>query len=106
MLNSFGEYCVAPTVVLPSYGSSTRPVSPPPPPPAVAGPADVLGLIFASRVRVCSFIFALGVQLVGARMAEVIAEQFEGDFQAFWGALIRYYSRAIHVLRYHVYIWP
>ena len=36
------------------------------------------------------FIFSLGVQLVGARMAEAVAEEFDGDFEAFWGALTRY----------------
>lgn len=47
-----------------------------------------LGLFCFPCTR-CRFIFALGVQLVGARMAEVIAKEFGGDFEAFWGALIR-----------------
>lgn len=39
-----------------------------------------------SRAR---FIFALGVRLVGARMAKVIAAHFDDDFDAWWGALKR-----------------
>lgn len=35
------------------------------------------------------FIAALGVPLVGARTAELMAEHFEDDFEAWWGALKR-----------------
>eukprot|EP00903_Cladosiphon_okamuranus_P007072 g6873.t1 len=42
----------------------------------------------AKDVSLGRFIFSLGVPLVGARMAEIIADDFNGDFAAFWGALI------------------
>lgn len=35
------------------------------------------------------FISALGITLVGARMAEVIAEHFDNNFDAWWEALKR-----------------
>ena len=47
------------------------------------------------------FIFSLGVHMVGARTAEAIAEEFDGDFEAFWRALTKYVHRQPRHLDHH-----